>query len=248
MDTEGGEERGLEVVGIIGAGRVGRVLARLARSAGHEVLIAGSSDPGRIAATIAAVAPGAVPVDALTVARDADVVILALPLPQHRTLPAEALRGKVVIDAMNYWWEADGLHTGFADLRTTTSETVQRALPGARVVKAFNHIGYQDLADEARPPGAANRKAIAVAGDDHHAVAAVMRLVDDLGFDPVIAGDLAAGIMLEPGAEAFGADVDAQELQAMLDRFPTSQRGIQVARARADARADGSANGDAAPR
>ena len=60
-----------------------------------------------------------------------------------------------------------------------------------------------------------------------------MRLVDDLGFDPVLAGPLAAGIMLEPGAEAFGADVDAAELRAMLDRFPTSQRGIVVARARA---------------
>ena len=45
------------------------------------------------------------------------------------------------------------------------------------------------------------------------------RLVDDLGFDPVIAGPLAAGVMLEPGGEVFGADVDAAELRAMLARF-----------------------------
>ena len=110
---------------------------------------------------------------------------------------------------------------------------MQRFLPDARVVKAFNHMAYRDLDEEARPVGSPGRKAIAVAGDDEASVALVMRLVDDLGFDPVLAGPLAAGIMLEPGAEAFGADVDATELRAMLDRFPTSQRGIVVARARA---------------
>ena len=225
-------ERPIHVLGIIGAGRVGQVLARLATAAGYRVLVAGSADPARIATTIAAAAPGAVAVAASVVARDADAIVLALPLPQHRTLPVEALRGALVIDAMNYWWEVDGLRADFGDLRTSTSETVQGFLPDAHLVKAFNHMGYRDLDDEARPAGAPGRKAIAVAGDDADDVARVMRLVDDLGFDPVVAGPLAAGIMLEPGAEAFGADVDAAELRAMLDRFPTSQRGIVVARAR----------------
>jgi predicted dinucleotide-binding enzyme len=62
----------------------------------------------------------------------------------------------------------------------------------------------------------------------------VAGLVNDLGFDPVIAGPLSAGIMLEPGAEAFGADVEATQLREMLERFPTSQRGIVVARARGE--------------
>lgn len=223
----------IRTLGIIGAGRVGRVLARLAREAGYRVLVAGSGDPGRIAATVDAVAPGAVAAEASVVARDSDAVVLALPLPRYRELPVDALRGRLVIDAMNYWWEVDGLRADLSDLRTTTSETVQRFLPGSRVVKAFNHMGYRDLDDEARPPGASGRKAIAVAGDDDAAVRAVMALVDALGFDPVLAGPLREGIRLEPGAEAFGADVDADELRAMLDRFPTSQRGIVVARARA---------------
>jgi predicted dinucleotide-binding enzyme len=234
-DDQAADGRPIATLGIIGAGRVGRVLARLAVAAGHRVLIAGSGDPAGIAATIDAVAPGAVAAEASVVAREADAVLLALPLPQHRTLPVEALRGTLVIDAMNYWWEADGLQAEFGDLRTSTSETVQRSLPGARVVKAFNHMGYRDLDDEARPAGAAGRKAIAVAGDDPTDVATVMRLVDELGFDPVFAGPLAQGIALEPGAEAFGADVDAAELRAMLARFPTSQRGLVVARARARA-------------
>ena len=229
----------IRTLGIIGAGRVGLVLARLAVDAGYRVLIAGRGDGSRIAATIDAVAPGAVAAEASVVARDSDAVVLALPLPQYRALPIEALDGKLVIDAMNYWWEVDGLHAEFADLGTSTSETVQRFLSGSRVVKGFNHMGYRDLDEEARPAGAPGRKAIAVAGDDADAVTAVMSLVDALGFDPVPAGTLADGITLEPGAEAFGADVDAAELRAMLDRFATSQRGIMVARARAhDAGAD----------
>lgn len=228
----------IRTLGIIGAGRVGRVLARLAREAGYRVLVAGSGDPGRIAVPIEAVAPGATAAEASVVARDADAVVLALPLPRYRELPDEELRGRLVIDAMNYWWEVDGLRSDLADLRTTTSETVQRFLPQSRVVKAFNHMGYRDLDEEARPAGAPGRKAIAVAGDDAAAVRAVMRFVDALGFDPVLAGPLREGIKLEPGAEAFGADVDAAELQAMLDRFETSQRGIVVARARRDAGTD----------
>ncbi len=93
-------------------------------------------------------------------------------------------------------------------------------------------MGYHDLEDEARPAGAAGRKAIALAGDDPDDRAAVAHLVHALGFDPVIAGPLAAGIRLQPGSEPFGANVDAGELRAMLDRFPASEPGHAVSEAR----------------
>jgi len=134
---------------------------------------------------------------------------------------------------MNYWWEIDGPRDDLTDPRTSSSETIQDFLGDSRVVKAFNHMGYHDLEEHARPPGAADRKAIAIAGDAAADVAAVSSLVDHLGFDPVVAGALAEGVRMEPGTELFGADVSAAEVRAMLDRFPQSPRGRLVLEARA---------------
>lgn len=205
-----------KTLGILGAGKLGMVLAQLALRAGYKINIAGSGPPEKIELTVKVLAPGAVAMTTKEVASQSDVIILALPLGKFRSLPADDFSGKIVIDAMNYWWEIDGDRLNIVPEGQSSSEAVQEFLSKSQVVKAFNHMGYHDLLDESRPADNIDRKAIAVAGDDERATEVVEGLVNDLGFDSLNIGALSEGYKLEAGGVAFGANVDKSDLQKLL--------------------------------
>ena len=186
--------------------------------AGYDVTIAASGDPAAIALIVEIVVPGARAAWAVDAVRDADLVVLAVPLHRFGTVDPAMLAGRTVIDVMNYWAPVDGAQQAFEDSALTSSEVVQRRLAGARVVKAFNHIGYHEVEEHRLPAGAEGRQALGVAGDDAGARAAVAELIERIGYDVVDLGALAEGRPLQPGGPFFGARLTAREFDRVLGR------------------------------
>src|ERR1700682_4965915 len=170
-------------LGIVGAGRGGTTIARAAIAAGYDVAISGSGAADRTPLIIEVLAPGARAVTTDELVRHADLIVLAVPMHRFRNLPHDLFAGKILIDAMNYWEEIDGVDPTLATAPAGTSAVVQGWFLSARVVKSLNHITYYKFDESRRPHGAPGRIAMAAAGDDRAAVAAVMQLSDRLGFD-----------------------------------------------------------------
>jgi predicted dinucleotide-binding enzyme len=199
---------------VLGAGHTGPVIAKVLVEAGYPVSIAASGDPEKIALLVSFLAPGAEPMWAADSVAGADVVILAVPLHRFAELDPEWFVGKVVVDTMNYWPPTDGVLALFEDPVHGSSEIVQGRLPGARVVKTLNHIGYHELDEYRSPAGAPRRWALGVAGDDAQAVALVAAVIDRVGYDVVTLPSLAAGQVLQPGGPVFGADFTYEEFKS----------------------------------
>jgi predicted dinucleotide-binding enzyme len=194
-------------------------LARAALAAGYEVAVASSGPPERIALSVDVLAPGAVASAIDSVVEFAEVIVLAVPAHRFRELPSDLFDDKVLVDAMNYWPDTDGEDPELATADGGSSVVVQAHFPGARVVKSLNQLGYHELDEYPRAPGAPDRIAVAAVGDDRLAVRSVMHLIERLGFDSVDGGPLAKGKLLEPDgspyAETFSADAMAKRLAAV---------------------------------
>jgi predicted dinucleotide-binding enzyme len=206
----------MTTIGLIGAGHIGRQIARLAISCGYAVVISNSRGPETLAALVAELGPSARAATAVDAARSGDIVVITVPLKNYREVPAAPLAGKIVIDTNNYYPQRDGHIPELDSESTTTAELLQAHLPASKVVKAFNHIQAAHLTTDGQPAGSKNRRALVIAGDDLAAKATVTNLLDQFGFDTVDAGPLAEGWRIQRDTPGYGPRRTAEELRRDL--------------------------------
>ena len=153
-------------IGILGAGRVGTAIARLAVAAGYRVNVATSKPAADNALIIEIVTPGAVAVDAAEAAAS-DLVVVAIPLHKYKSLNADVARGQGRHRCHELLGRHRRRHRRLRGRRTCPpARSWPPHLAGSRVVKSFNHIGYHEMEPDAAAPGTPDRRALAVAGDD----------------------------------------------------------------------------------
>lgn len=204
-------------IGIIGAGNIGGTLARRLTELGHYVEIANSRGPQTLADV--AESTGATAVEATDAPEGKDVLVITIPEAKVPDLPdgllADTPDDLVIVDTGNYYpRHRDG---AIDPIESGTPESVWVSEQiGRPVVKAFNNIYAPHLGDNGREPGAADRIALPVAGDDERAKEIVRGLVEELGFDAVDAGSLAESWRQQPGTALYTADLDADALRTAL--------------------------------
>jgi 8-hydroxy-5-deazaflavin:NADPH oxidoreductase len=195
-------------IAIIGSGKIGATLARRFTETGHEVTLANSRGADSLAELVTELGPRAhAAEDIASAAVAGEVVVLAVPFFLYDRLPAAAFAGKIVVDASNYYADRDGAIPALQDDSTTSSELIAAHLPGAHVVKAFNTMIWTQLGADGRPAGHRDRLLHFVAGDDTDAKATVRVLADDIGFDTIDHGGLAAGRAQQPGSAVYGVSL-----------------------------------------
>src|SRR6185437_14577973 len=206
-------------IGIIGAGHIGGTLTRRLTSLGHTVSVANSRGPDSLKDL--ARETGAKPVTATEAARAGELVIVTIPMKNVSKLPRNLFEGTfegvAVVDTCNYYpQQRDGRIQAIED-GLPESRYVEQQL-GRPVVKAFNNIYAQHLMDLDKPAGTPGRIALPVAGDAEKAKSLVMKIVDELGFDPVDAGGLDDSWKQQPDTPVYTTDHDAEGVRRALSQ------------------------------
>jgi predicted dinucleotide-binding enzyme len=204
-------------IGIIGAGRVGGTIGELWVKAGHEVVFSART-MDEVTSLLAKLnlgprARAGTPKEA---AAFGDAVLISVPyaaLPQIGKDYAAELKGKVVLDTSNPIENRDGPMA--AEMRAKgTGVASAELLPGVRLVRAFNCVGWNSMRTEAHRAG--EKLAIPLAADDQGALKVAIALVQEAGFEPVVVGGLARAKEFDVGTPVFGKAVTAKELRTIL--------------------------------
>ena len=186
-----------EQIAVIGTGMMGGALGPRLVAAGHRVTY-GSRDPGQehVVALLARSGEAATATTHVEAVRDADIVIIAVPWKAVEPVVAglkDELDGKIVVDITNALTLADD---GLPQMAVETSggELVQSWIPDAKVVKAFNTVGFHVVMEPQRGNGPVS---VPIASNHAEAKARVSTLVEQLGFEPLDAGPMRFSRTLE---------------------------------------------------
>lgn len=204
-------------IGIIGAGRVGGTIGELWVKAGHEVVFSARTmeEVNSLLANLK-LGPRARAGTPKEAAAFGEAILISVPyaaLPQIGRDYAAELKGKVVLDTCNPIENRDGPMA--AEMRAKgTGVASPELLPGTRLVRAFNCVGWNSIRTEAHRPG--DKLAIPLAADDQGALKVAIGLVRDAGFEPVVVGGLARAREFDVGTPIFGRAVTASELRRIL--------------------------------
>ena len=204
-------------IGIIGAGNIGRTLARHLARLGHRVSIANSRGPESLTKLGSEI--GARPASVIDATQGADVVVLSIPEKAVVNLPRGLFdnvhSSVVVVDTGNYYPELRDGRIEAIDRGLLDSQWVALQI-GRPVLKAFNNIYAKSLLEKGVPRGTSGRVALSAAGDLASAKATVLRLFDELGFDPVDGGSLNDSWRQQPGTPAYCRDLEASAMRRAL--------------------------------
>jgi 8-hydroxy-5-deazaflavin:NADPH oxidoreductase len=203
-------------LGLIGSGRIGGTVARLAVDAGYDVVLSNSRGPETLAELVAELGPRARAATGTEAAAAGDLVLVSIPLLAYPSLPAASFVGKTVLDTGNYYPQRDGRIEALDAGSLTDSEYLGQSLPGARVVKVFNNIFFKHLQHLARPastgsPSTGDRTYLPIASDSAEAKLSVVDFLDAIGYGAVDGGPLIDGWRQQPGTPVYGAPYGAFE-------------------------------------
>ncbi|OGW34580.1 MAG: NADP oxidoreductase [Nitrospirae bacterium GWD2_57_9] len=211
----------IEKIGIVGSGRIGGNLGILLAKAGYEIFYS-SRHPDTLKDLVKAAGPKARAGNVAEAVSFGDVIVLSVPLMaleelDHKT--KAALKGKIVIDTSNPYPERDGEIAEEARREPGGMGTfVARLLPGARIVRAFNTVYFEDLKKTINKDG--DKIGIPIAGDDQEGLKAAVELVERAGLDPVVVGGLSKSKLFDVGAPVYATSASAREINQKLNLRP----------------------------
>ncbi len=202
-------------IGIIGSGNIGGAVGLRWAAAGHHILFS-SRNPEELVELVREAGPNARAGLPMQAVEFGDIIFIAVPyaaLPQVGRDFAAMMQGKIVIDCGNPYPRRDGEMATEA-LAKGTGVASAEFLPGVRLVRAFNAIGYRSVHEKHHRDG--ELVAIPIAGDDPEAIAVTSNLVIDAGFEPVVVGSLARAKEFDQGTAVYVQDLTAAELRSAL--------------------------------